>query len=1250
METQSFADGALRVTYPDAFEPPNELHEVEPGLRDADPLALASDDPTALIVGALGEQQFTLVRPLELAPAPGVGGARMAPPESAAWTVDLDVAADENAVILLDHDGVVSWQLPDRRTESDAPPTRGLADAGRSTVTFELTVGDDAATGGGLRDATSGLLAAIGRIRAHVLKFVATAVAGQAMTFLERDVQRGLVAIKSHNPKQWESVSTLADVNLPSDRPARILLLVHGTFSSTLGSFAGLAATPEGRDFLDGAIRSYDAVIGFDHPTLSLDPLENATDLLNRLKAAQLPAPPTIDVVCYSRGGLVARSLIEYLLPSAAWRANAGRVVFIGVTNGGTSMVEPANWREFIDLYTNLAMASTRAIGLIWGSLPIAEIARGVIDGVGAFVKYLVAYSVDGGGVPGLAAMKPDGDFVRQINQTQPGQAGPGTPWFVISSDFQPHLVGDNDTLRELPARLVKQLVDGLANQLFDTPNDLVVDTKSMSSIDAETGGFVSDSLAFGANGRVYHLAYVIQPEVARALTDWLVGQRGSGVVPPGSVVRANLPRAAQSDIVWFDSDTTVSDVRRRLDTTDTPWVVVRNTGGLFTQSFGGGGFEGGGGGGFESSSGNYINFPLDREMIKTHIQGVPGTRSLNDAINFDDLQAAPTIDIGGPMPEVVIAAADGPPPDTVVVDGGGPIAVIPPPLPPMSLDEIVVRQQQQEQQERPPGERGPAQADRAEDAGVRAHLTAQMADRVKLGVTVTVSCTLSRDDVVVNAGGMQGFFKADPKRDVVIQLIPMVNAEIVGEGRVSVAMPKPGEIEPMFFDFKPTQLGSCEVWVVARQKELPLLSLSLKVVVEAELSGVPTTRPAEGSVAVGPRTESERAQLLTIYETVDGNKVRYEYDMFDESLGISTTGVSPPDLGDREEYVKGLFAEIEAVKPKSEEDANNFLENLQDIGSNLFTQLFPENLQRELWKHRNDLKRLVVRSTEPFIPWELIHLKDPDAAARPRDPLFLGQLGLVRWLNLPKVGFLPTTLRRRHGRVRSLCAKYGNPFTTTLAQIEEEEKFLRDKLDATPVDPTEGALRDLLNEGNFDIFHFAGHGLAKQDGFKQTVIQLGDVKQADGRFKDISFSDENVKANAALNKDGSGGPLVFLNACQVGQANIELEAWVAAQAFLGGGAGPSSAHCGPWATSLRGPSVKNSTNSFWLAKRFQPRRGSRAKRGGNHRTSVGSHTSSTLIPQRSWNPRRSEGGGLPGARFWWHRTRCIKRPGPSAD
>jgi len=59
------------------------------------------------------------------------------------------------------------------------------------------------------------------------------------------------------------------------------------------------------------------------------------------------------------------------------------------------------------------------------------------------------------------------------------------------------------------------------------TQNDLVVDTASMGSVDLPAGGgFIKDSLGFGTNGVVHHLNYFIQPQVCRALTDWLKTRR----------------------------------------------------------------------------------------------------------------------------------------------------------------------------------------------------------------------------------------------------------------------------------------------------------------------------------------------------------------------------------------------------------------------------------------------------------------------------------------------------------------------------------------------------------------------------------------------------------------------------------------------------------------------------------------------------------------------------------------------------
>jgi hypothetical protein len=112
-----------------------------------------------------------------------------------------------------------------------------------------------------------------------VLKFAAPPVVGKVITYLERHVRTGLLAVNSSDPTGWKPIEP-TNVRLPKDRAARILLLVHGTFSSTVGAFGGFGATDWGRSFLDAAFGSYDVVLGFDHRILSVDPLENASELI----------------------------------------------------------------------------------------------------------------------------------------------------------------------------------------------------------------------------------------------------------------------------------------------------------------------------------------------------------------------------------------------------------------------------------------------------------------------------------------------------------------------------------------------------------------------------------------------------------------------------------------------------------------------------------------------------------------------------------------------------------------------------------------------------------------------------------------------------------------------------------------------------------------------------------------------------------------------------------------------------------
>jgi hypothetical protein len=325
---------------------------------------------------------------------------------------------------------------------------------------------------------------------------------------------------------------------------------------------------------------------------------------------------------------------------------------------------------------------------------------------------------------------------------------------------------------------------------------------------------------------------------------------------------------------------------------------------------------------------------------------------------------------------------------------------------------------------------------------------------------------------------------------------------------------------------------------------------------VEEELSGDVSGRTmAEASAPIEPVEDAQNLQVLNIWEIEKGRKVVYLYDIIDDQLGLAASGESP-EIEDRADYVKSLYSEIENAWIASDEEAASFQERLQDFGSSLFSRLFPEPLQELLWKHRDQLSRLVVRSDEPFIPWELVHLKDPAQRLRPQEPLFLGRLGLVRWLSTAPGGFPPKTLRARPGRVHSLCARYSNPHTDTLDEIEQEEKFLVERLGATPLEPTDRAMRGLLRSGDFDLFHFAGHGRAEEDSVEQAVIQIADKEVEPRRYVPIDISATAVEQNANLNSQGDGAPLVVLNACQVGRAGLQLSSLGGfAQAFLRAGA-----------------------------------------------------------------------------------------------
>lgn len=1211
------ASGRLRVHLPATYrvseQAPADAAQPRPGAgrsragrqRPTGPIPLPAAAPGPEgdeLAAAFGRQELELVDQLVLEPAaaPESSSGRRGPstrPAPARQTLRLTLEVDpvEDGVVLVEQDGVYAWVLPDAGAARDRPAPavrRGRRPPARRELDFTIEV--RATDRPRPRQATRGFLGdlVVGAVRAYVFKFAARIVAGKAITFLERNVARGLVVMDAPDPRSWRRIDDLAALRLPRDRPARILLFVHGTFSSTMGSFGCLGAYPWGRALL-AAARRYDAVIGFDHPTLSVDPLENATDLLQRLRPHAPAPPPSFDVVAYSRGGLVARSLVEQLLPAAGWGATFDRIVFVAVTNGGTRLAEPDNWRALIDLYTNLVMATRRVVSLVPDVQVqlLAEITSGLVEGLGAFVKYLVNQAITEGGVPGLAAMEPDGSFVTALNATQPGQpVAAGAAWYAVVSDFQGRIRNGAHEPLELPRRLVLALTDGLIDRLIGTANDLVVDTASMTAADPAVGGFIKDALDFGVNPHVFHTSYFIRPETCAAIGRWLElpamaaddatspprrrrRPAAGDVLAPGAVVGPAIPVMVDDNITVLTVNELVGPAISDIAERPSNYVVVRRP---------------------EQHGADHVYAYRPRELL-SRLSGHRPSLRLGTALDLHEFQASrrrsisdlsPTQEPGGGAASMVLGwgggrleaeettgsrAAPATSVRSVVFDGEQPIGVIAEPMPLPSAGALAMAATPAAPSGRPdasrPRPRTPPRSFSAElplPSWVAAppappevaHFRASMPEQTTVGAVATVTVAVSPEALALRIEGMVAAGEApiSMERPILVQVIPKAHVEVVGEDRAEVQVPLPAQGVELYFDVRPTHAGEGEVLVVARQGPAPLVTLRLKPRIAPGGQPAPPAGQATADCVVdlgGMPVEPSTLHWLRIEETRQGDDTVYQYDFQAEDLEVLGTYRSQLLTGDHRAYVRRLYQEIERRWLSTAGDTEAFEAELRAFGGDLFDRLLPPELQRLLWKHRSRLKVMVL-SSEPFIPWELVHLKARDKGPLPRETIFLGQLGVVRWLH---GSWPPDRLRIRPGRARYIIPRYPHP-DWALPQAEAEQQFLKERFGARAVDPEQNKVRKLLaRRGSFDLLHFAGHGFAESDDIANAQVMLtGRVEQ--GNYVPAYLNATTVRQHGQLKDRTGNGPIVVFNACQTGRLGHQLTSLGGfAEAFLGVGA-----------------------------------------------------------------------------------------------
>jgi hypothetical protein len=239
--------------------------------------------------------------------------------------------------------------------------------------------------------------------------------------------------------------------------------------------------------------------------------------------------------------------------------------------------------------------------------------------------------------------------------------------------------------------------------------------------------------------------------------------------------------------------------------------------------------------------------------------------------------------------------------------------------------------------------------------------------------------------------------------------------------------------------------------------------------------------------------------------------------------------------------YLQALFANLgelaaQTVDHLSEEDAAIAVGDIASIGQQLYKELFPPELQHELWARilpkRRDashpdgiISTLLITSDEPWIPWEMVkpYRVDPDTGAEQSAGFLAETFQVTRWL----AGRSPA--HQVHIKQASIIAPQND-----LAFAQREELYFRQlptrRVAVSGPLRSTADVRQMAQAGGVQLLHFAAHGR-----FDAENANLSPLSLQDGTLAPIDLAGDRA---AGLRRER---PVVFLNACHTARLAFSL-------------------------------------------------------------------------------------------------------------
>jgi hypothetical protein len=381
----------------------------------------------------------------------------------------------------------------------------------------------------------------------------------------------------------------------------------------------------------------------------------------------------------------------------------------------------------------------------------------------------------------------------------------------------------------------------------------------------------------------------------------------------------------------------------------------------------------------------------------------------------------------------------------------------------------------------------------------------------------------------------------------------------IVNEATRAYEPPAPGEAREDAFVIRGARPGVCRLSVSFWQAGGELGAIGLAVEVAAERAAAPVATRGTGRLNTSQASDRDKLTVL-VEQRSEGGETRYFYKLHGESLSLDFVSRKSKPLRDRGGgFAASTLKYFEHVYSRLTQrlDASSlgvFEREVGALGVELCNELFDPEVVEILWDLRERISAVRVVSWEPYVPWELLRLRNPRTGET--DQKFLAEYGLVRGLEGETP---PRTLACRS--LRYLVAEY--PCRTLTAIGAKERAFLSGEgpetmralgFEVSAAPPTLDGLSEAIRSG-VDCLHICCHAETDHQSVETAKLILGDY-QFGGKAHQIEAFPFLVGSEAgrslSLNR-----PIVFLNACESGRAGPSLTSeggWPAV--FLRAGAG----------------------------------------------------------------------------------------------